>query len=126
MNSKNTVMGMAMPIKHKSMLRTYERILRGIHYRHEFARRNPRVVKESCKVLKLLGVNPDSVPAYFVPGGGTLVDVIALAYRKSLHASKSGETRAKLGNFFRRYGVLPVAQLGKPFFGDTLRLNKEN
>lgn len=117
-----TLRSRAIPVQHTSMRSIYERILRGIHYRHEFARRHPDVAAETLRLLDVLGLKPESVPAYETPDGESLPNVIAKAYRRTQKTAKGNRAKVMLAEFFTNYGVLPVAPRGTPFFGDRYRL----
>lgn len=103
------------------MTSAYERVLRGIHYRHEFARRVPRVADACLGVFDYLGLDLDQITAYET-NGGFITKVIANAYRRVLRSYKGKIAKPLLRKFFLTYGIMPVAPLGCPFLGERLRL----
>lgn len=111
------------PVQHKLMRPIYERILRGIHYRHEFARRHPDITKKCLNLFDHLGLKPEWASSYSAQGGKTVTKVIAEAYRQSKRTSKGRKSKKMLRDFFISYGVIPIAPSGYPFFGDRLRLD---
>ena len=122
MNATTTIYSKATPSDREHMVKIYTRILRGIHYRHEFARRNPKVIIECDKIINTLRIPRESVSAFEVTGKGNLVDVIAKAYRKAQRGPESEKVKSALADFFRGYGILPITQTGQPFFGERLRM----
>ena len=96
-------------------------VLMPVYYRHEFARRNEDVVKESQDVLKhfplscaLFGGGSD-----FLDAGGsvTLADALATEYTQESSKSKVKKAmRETLGTFVKEREVLPVPSPPLPFF----------
>ena len=109
------------PSMHRLMTLVYARILRGVHYRHEFARRHPEVVAASNNLFAVLKLAPDNVAAYKDSKGNILPKVIADAYRRSLKTRKGNASKALLKDYFTKYGVIPVSERGMPFLGEDLR-----
>lgn len=110
------------PSKHSIMTQNYARILRGIHYRHEFARRNPGVVKETGDLFRCLGIAPESASEFETPSGKFLPEIVSLAYRRSMRSPAGAQAKNLLRRYFVKNRVLPVAPLGPPFLGNKLRL----
>ena len=109
------------PSMHRLMTLVYARILRGMHYRHEFARRHPEVVAASKELFSHLGLALENASAYLTKSGNSLTKVIADAYRRSIKARKGKASRALLKDFFTQYCVIPVSEYGKPFLGEDLK-----
>lgn len=107
---------------HSLMTSAYERVLRGIHYRHEFARRAPQVADACLGVFDYLGLKPEQVYSYESNGGIFITKVIADAYRRVLRSRKGKIAKLLFRKFFLTYGIIPVAPLGCPFLGEKLRL----
>ncbi len=113
------------PSRHDLMIRVYADILRGIHYRHEFARRDP-VVRNKCEgIIDALGSNHESFSAFEAQDGSLLVDILAKAYRKAKKNTDGSNIQKDLSAFFISYGILPIAPLGRPFLGENIRLNRK-
>lgn len=111
------------PSRHDLMIRVYADILRGIHYRHEFARRDP-VVRIKCEgIIDALGCDHESFSAFEGQDGTLLVDVLAKAYRKSKKELGGLYIKKNLATFFKAYGIMPIAPSGKPFLGEKIRFN---
>lgn len=117
-SSENTRATLAL---HSLMAVTYERVLRGIHYRHEFARRVPRVADACLGLFDYLGLELEQVAAYET-NGVFITKVIADAYRRVLRSYKGKIAKLLFRKFFLTYGIIPVAPSGRPFLGDKLRL----
>lgn len=122
-SDQGTLYTRAIPVQHKQMMSVYRRILRGIHYRHEFARRHPGVAAASLELFAHMGISLDLVSGYETHGGKTVTKVIAEAYRKSLKTARGRKSKKMLRDFFTSYGVIPVAPSGKPFFGGRFRVD---
>ncbi|MFC1453019.1 hypothetical protein ACFLSJ_06695 [Verrucomicrobiota bacterium] len=108
------------PVKHDAIHDAYIRILRGIHYRHEFARRNAAVAEASKQTLDGLGVPQGDAASFFTNDGSELVDVIARAYRRAQRAGKGSGGAKALQVFLSDFRVLPLHADGPPFLPTEL------
>lgn len=91
-------------------------IFRGIYFRHEFARRNGRVMRKSKEILKVLGLDMENVRPSLLGDNGTPLLTEQIRQTIGLTEPDVEKTRA-LRKFLRTYRVLPVSvEKGTPFF----------
>lgn len=105
----------AIPVQHAAAHTTYVKILRGLHYRHEFARRNRRVANAAVRVLHELHIDEESASSFCCENGLALPEVIVQAYRSAQRRKTGSESAELLRAFFIEFGVLPLPPEGSPF-----------
>lgn len=92
-------------------------VFRGIFYRHEFARRNDDVRKESADLLKQLDMPPDRANHFLAEDGKSmLTDEIMANFKKTTPANQRKMKQA-LRRFFQKSKILPMT--GDLTAGDT-------
>ena len=90
--------------------------LRGVYYRHEFARRNPDVMKESEKVLKALRVSSNQAKTFHTKSHHRYLSEVLIDKVESARGSEQLKRAKTLVNFLRDYGVFPMARSQGDFF----------
>lgn len=84
-------------------------ILEGVFYRHEFARRNGKVVKASGEILECLGVPAARAEAFLSQEAPLcLTDVLIRRCDTPLR-------RTQLAKFLSEYRIIPVSSSNQPF-----------
>ena len=91
------------PMKLKRAAEAYAEIFRGIYWRHEFARRNETVAKESAELAKTLGIKDSRFEVFIHDGYPLTDDLIDLVSRPDRE-----EASKALKMFLETHKVLPV------------------
>ena len=102
--------------KEKPVIEALRGIMRGLLYRHEFAKRNPDVCRDSLEVLKAFGITPARAETFTCPNQKTyLTDELRAIYKKADPSKREGLNRL-LGSFLKQRKILPMTMFRQPFF----------
>lgn len=108
------------PKKTKAAIKDFRAVLRGLYFRHEFARRNPEVVKASETLFKEFGWRPSSGKRFLLADRQRLMPLELLQILNSSHPKRARRLRSLLARFFLDFKVLPVGRMKRPFFPEDV------
>ena len=91
------------PMKQKRVAEAYAEIFRGIFWRHEFARRNETVAKDSAELAKTLGIEESRFEIFIHDGYPLTDDLIDLVSKPDREVASKA-----LKMFLETHKVLPV------------------
>lgn len=111
------------PIPSRQAIQTYEVILRGIYYRHEFARRDRSVVAASELLLNNFAFPPGRGRTFIGKGSPTCL-TSELMEQSRASDTVSASRRKALTAFLRDYSIIPTGEMETPFFPEAIAAGK--
>ena len=100
----------------KTQITALNNILMGIHYRHEFARRNLELMAASKTILETLGIPLEQAEHFISPDGKTNLAKAIIDRVKAEPAASRTELMDQVANFLGEHRVLPMTCTSGTFF----------
>jgi hypothetical protein len=91
-------------------------ILRGLRYRHEFAKRNLEVLKASRELLEAFGITPARAETFLCPNQETFLTDDLMGRFSRVERPRREQLKLLLAEFLKMRRVLPMAKSRQSFF----------